>query len=178
MAAPIYSQIEADAVLALPKRIEHAAWEKRKTGRPTDYETSVTVAAIPEINGDGIEFCIEIRTNELTEDISVILTMRIGKRPLEGLCRYDIHDSDHDNPRWFTPATIAAGEFHSHLYSERSVQEFDRWDKCASPLDLSPHGSPAQLRQRLWGRFLDDMRIKFSDSETFDGLFGSAGKTP
>ncbi len=172
MAAPLYSQIEADALIAMPKRIEHAAWEKRKTGRPTDYEESTIVVAIPEVYDEKIVFAIEIRKNDLFDALSITLKGRIGKRPPEGLCRYDIHDNAHDNPPWFLPSFVNAGEFHRHVYQERSVQEFDRWDKCAQPLDLSPDGSPQQLHARLWWRFVGDLKIKFSDTETFGGLFG------
>lgn len=167
MAAPIYSQEEADALIKMRKRIDPEAWKDRTKARPFPFVTSDEVSARPETDDEGrIAFKIEIGVNEQSDSIAILLKGRIDRRPMEGLCRYDIQDGLHENPPWFPPPIINPGQVHRHDYSERSVQEFDRWDKCALPLDLSGEGSPEQLRSRLWRRFLDDLGIRFCDTET------------
>jgi hypothetical protein len=93
VAAPIYSQAEADAMIAMPKRVEPEAWEKSDPGRPTMGEPSRKIEAFPEDNDDAFEFKIILRTSEKTEYFSVTLEGKMAGRVWEGLCRYDIQDN-------------------------------------------------------------------------------------
>jgi hypothetical protein len=61
VAAPIYSQAEADAMIAMPKRVEYEAWEKRSSGRPTEGESSAEIDVFPEDGNSEFAFKIEIR---------------------------------------------------------------------------------------------------------------------
>jgi hypothetical protein len=173
MAAPIYSQAEADAMIAMEKRIEVDAWEKRGSGRASEVDTPVTIDARPE-NGDvRINFKIEMLRNDRNDTFAISLKGKIEGRPWECFCRYEIQNLDHENDtRCCKPSLIPAGAFHCHLYSERSYEVLDRWDGCAELLDLPTDGSFDQQLTRLRWRFVNDMRIRFSDSGTVEGLFG------
>ena len=166
MAAPIYTQKEVDDLLAMPKVVQ---WDSRgRRGWDTHREReSITIQVIVEGDED-IRFSIEAFRNTELGEFSLILKGQIGARPLEGLCRYDIHDGPHRNHKDFWPPDeIADGKPHVHKYREKAIRQGLTWhsyaeilpDDCASVNDLT-------------SRFLKDCNIKFQDKEPHQDLFG------
>lgn len=172
MSAPIYSQVEADALIRMAKRAEFEAWEREPETRPTTFEASKVIRVTPEEDNDGrIEFKIDLRRNEEIEKFSITLIARIHPRTFEGMCRYDVHPNPHDNPEWFAPPSIFHGDLHAHRYSERSVRELDCWDGCALSLGAPRRMSFPNRIGTLKQQFLTDLRVRFSDSDTINRLF-------
>lgn len=171
MAAPIYSQAEADAMIAMEKRVEYDAWQGSSVGRTTDGEASKEIDASPEDGSDQFGFKIEIRRSDDSEYFSITLKGKIIGRPWEGLCRYDVQDNEHVNPPLCAEQiTVDPGVFHRHVYSEVGVRETDKWHACAEILDLPAVPTFDQQLTRLRGAFLEDLKIKFCDSQTQTGF--------
>jgi len=160
-------------MIAMAKRVEVDAWAKRGSGRTSDAGTPVIIDALPESGDSRYQFKIEMWRNDRNDTFAILLKGKIEGRPWEGLSRYEIQNLDHENDdRCCTPGLIEAGYFHRHIYSEKSYEHLDRWDGCAEILDVPVSGSFEQQLIRLRGRFVLDMNIKFSDSDTVNGLFG------
>lgn len=173
MAAPIYSQADADHMMAMPKVIEFDAWANRLSGSRMESNPSIMIEASPEDGNPRFRFRVEMSRNDRNDSFSIMLKGKIDNRPWEGLCRYDIQDIVHENnPNCCPGAEIDAGVFHRHVYSEESCRHLEKWDGCAEVVHLDPSGSFEQQLVRLRGRFLDDMALRFSDSNTANALFG------
>jgi hypothetical protein len=179
MAAPIYSQAEADAMIAMPKRIAFDAWNDRGEGRTTTGEFSCEIKAGPEdaTLQSRYEFEIEIRRNSDLPSYSITLCGRMDNRPKQALCRYDVQAFQHDNTPSLCPPpdSIDPGIFHRHTYNESSCQYLDRWDGCAEPLDIPQDGDFHKQLARLRSQFLIDMSIKFSDANTAQNYLYEGG---
>jgi hypothetical protein len=178
MAAPLYFQREVEMVLALEKRALFESFRRprkaeKRHRRHNEFEEVGVIRLEPEPLQPGIVLEMDICHNLRDDAISIALYAAIQPRPLRPFCRYDVHDSPHENPAWFPPPVIPPGVFHRHVYNERAIQEGDveDWDACAEPLDLVLGGSPQSQKERLKHRFIADLRISFEDRDTRGQLF-------
>lgn len=164
MATSIYTQVEIDQMLATPKDIELDAWEDRTQDRKrSPNSVAIEVSARDR---DDMDFNIAIVRSPRIGSESITLIGKILGRDRRAIARYDIHDAAHKNPPWFDPGFIGPRQPHRHLYNERALKEDREWHACAEPLDLPDDA------QRLLGKLLDDLNIRFSDSKTNTQLFG------
>lgn len=172
MDAPIYSQAEADAMLAMEKV---AAYESQAyhIGRYREGFRSTEFAATGVGDAFDVKFKIIVQANLDIQSYGITLEGSMGGKPFEGLCRYDVHDTPHPNKpnACGPPAEIPPGFFHVHRYCEKAIRKRLRWDACAEFLPIAEEQDlRAQLHQ-LIGSFVADMRLSFSDSATMFGLF-------
>lgn len=187
MVAPLYFDREIAAMLAMEKRILSGGWKplaspnkKSARKRTNEFESVGIMSAEPLIGTPGYVFEIDVCHNLRSDSIHISLYAEIAPRRVLPICRYEIHDSLHTNPLWFPPVVIEGGQFHKHVYNERSIREGDQrdWCECASPLDLGGQCSPDIAMQRLKNKFIDDLHLNFDerdDRQTFIN-FGGTGQ--
>jgi hypothetical protein len=174
MAAPLYFQPEIDALLKMKKRIVADAWKpltpahKREAGkRQNSFEDVATMEAKAFDGSDKYEFQIELCHNLRNDAIAITLFAQIVPRNLTPICRYDVHDSPHNNPKWYSPRKIASGKVHRHIYNERAIRDGDlaSWSDCGDSVRLPTGGSPASQRDRLKRKFIGDLNLHFDQRE-------------
>jgi hypothetical protein len=189
MAAPFYTQEEADMLIAMPKRSAlprsrkpgeiDALTQPTKTFRATAHERVRRIPVAPEDTDSPVKFVVETRENLRTSEYWVLLHAQLPNRPSHPVCRFDLQNGVHINPDWSTPPAIKSGEPHAHYYSSRGEREFNKWDVVATPVDL---GSKRKLnyeteKRNLRGKFWDAMNIRSVDSESAGQLFGRDADT-
>lgn len=120
-----------------------------------------------------VRFKIRTEANLSVGAYCIVLEGSIGNRPIEGLCRYDVHDSIHSNNCRCCdpPPQIFPGQFHAHRYNECTVRRGNNWDKCAALLSIDDDPNFKRQIRQLIGDFIEDMKLKFSDSGTLGTLF-------
>lgn len=170
---PIYTQSEADRMLGLPKI---AAYETQIYTIPNfireGFKTaSLSAEADPPCE---VEFDIATQVNFDIHAYCIVLSGKMGSRPWAALCRYDVHDNPHPNkPDCSQPGILLPGVFHVHRYNYARMIAGGVWDDCAEDLPMEVTATAAfsmQLRD-LIGRFITDMRLRFSDTATMLELF-------
>lgn len=167
MAAPIFTQHEADGLIKAKKSAIHEAWITKQQDRQNSIHSVVLEGETDD------EFSIPLKIsfyhNRAIGSTNILLEARMAGRPWEGICRYDIHDSPHKNLReWMHPPDfIGAGVPHRHLYSERADRELGSWHARAEILDSTACSSP----ERLLGTFMKDMKFSFTDPQSHQSLF-------
>jgi hypothetical protein len=176
MAAPIYTQDQVAAMIAMPKYVEHDAWEKRFDGRLGNDEERNRIKAQPADEKDLTEFVIEICRCIARGEASFTLFGKLLGYTEHPLCRYEIQCSRHTNPKWFSPSMFGSFIPHKHIYNERAVREDYSWDKCAEPLRMSLPRKKRKLTITQWidrigPHFLKDANIEISDPRAMP-LFG------
>lgn len=180
MAAPIYSQAEADRMIAMAKVAPLADLQREKKSdtegtstrrmRVTKHEKRTIRQVEPEQEST-VRFHVEICENTRTEGIAITLFGSMDSRPVRPLCRYEIQDSGHHNPPGFSPEFVGSGRPHRHMYSEHHEREYDSWSRCAEPIDIQMPATFSGQRTHLIGKFYADMNIKFSDGDEAFALF-------
>lgn len=164
MDIPPYSQAECDYLIGMTKVIRADAYDGLDA-RQTRHERSQRILAHPENADEPVEFRIDLRYNRIIYTFSISLLGKMDERELTGLCRYEIQDSPHKNPKWFEPREIASGVAHVHRYSHRAMTECGIWWRCASPLDVPTESKwTTQQFHALQGCFVGDMSIRFEDT--------------
>lgn len=169
MATSIYTQDEVELMLATPKTMELDAWEGRTTDRKGSPRS--VVLSVEAVDRNDMEFWVEFVKGEWNDSTHVTLKGRIMGRDPRALVRYDLHDGSHDNPSWCGSVFTGSRVPHRHVYSEESLVNDRLWDACAYPLD-----DLEDNRLKLVGRFIDDMNIRFVDSNTNTQLFDFMNK--
>src|SRR5690349_10259152 len=125
MATPSYTQFEVNWLIGLNKV---AAYEGEIYEVFTRYRpgySSAAFEAIPMLEmKPPVRFKIRTEANLAIGAYCIVLEASIGDRPMEGICRYDVHDSLHlNNCRCCgPPPQIQPGEFHQHCYNECTVK--------------------------------------------------------
>lgn len=173
--AAIYTQAEADLILKLPKQIDRDDWDNRATpsGRDDERRVNFSIAFVDPTKCPDTKITVTIKVKDSDSTMSLMLLAKIGKRPVQPLCRYEIQNNDHRNPDWYQPCVVESGEYHKHVYSVRAYEEFfGQWDKCADPLG-KPKGvsSPASEFKALKAMFLEDLNIKIIDKNALSDLW-------
>jgi len=153
-------------MLSIAKVVELNAWETRRQGRQGSERARVVSAM--SVDRDDVEFAIEIHRTPGVEACSITLKGKIHPRPFQAICRYDVHDTDHQNPRGSMPETVESGAPHRHLYREEHDRKRNKWDVFAEPI----RDASATSAERLLGAFVCDMNIRFQDQRTNTELFG------
>jgi hypothetical protein len=176
MEAPIYTQGQADYMLALEKRAEFEAQIWAITGQVRTGFISREFSAQAESVQEPVRYKIITQANFDAFAYSITLSGSLRDGPMQALCRYDVHDSFHLNSDCHCcppPPEIHPGVLHVHRYNECAILEGRTWCKCATPLAVEPD-QPIRLQLRqLIGIFISDMRLRFSDSSTMRELFGT-----
>jgi len=155
-------------MLEMGKFVDWNAWEEKQPGRAL-IEGSVAIKATSE--SPEFEFMIEVYGERDLGACHVLLKGRITPRPFEGLARYDIQDTVHENPDWSGGALIEPQIPHRHFYNERALRSEDNWGAIAEPLTLKKNSPNVLL-----GTFLKDLNISFSDSQTHNSMFDWVNK--
>lgn len=173
--AVIYRQSEVDKLLTLPKYIDGEMWNEKATPRGRKDEEQV---AIPCVLDDESQFAdaklkVIIRVDHRKETMAFVLNVRLGKRPEQPICRYEVQNSEHINPPWYSPEVIEVGEFHRHVFNARAYEEYYMgWDKCADSLGMpSKNSSPQSEYQSLKKKFLTDLNIDIRDKDASRGIW-------
>lgn len=168
-----YSQDEADWMISLPKigRHEGEIYDVVTRYRP-GYSSKAFEAETVDAQKPPVRFKIRTEANMAIGAYCIVLEGSIGDRPMEGLCRYDVHDSVHKNNCRCCdpPPQIMFGQFHQHRYNECTIKRGNVWDKCATLISIDEAMFKRQIRQ-LIGKFIDDMKLTFSDSATIGSIF-------
>jgi len=161
-----YSQEEAEWLISLAKtaRYEAEIYEVANHYRPGfsskafDCDSSAPQSA-------PVKFRIKTEANTAIGAYCIVLQGAIGDRRMEGICRYDVHETIHANDCscCAPPPEIMPGQFHVHRYSECTIRRGNNWDKCSTILPIDDIAFKRQVRQ-LIGAFIEDMRLSFSDS--------------
>jgi hypothetical protein len=166
MAKVTYAQNEADWLIGLTKFADFegdifSGISTRKTeGKWLSFE------AHPEQNlRPSARFMVRTEFNLAIGAYCIVLEGAIGTRPLEGICRYDVHDSIHPNNCrcCAPPPQIWPGDFHVHRYNECTIRRGNHWDKCATLLQIADNDLFDRRVRGMIGQFVDDMHIKFTD---------------
>ncbi|GEM_PF-3528994 len=167
MAAPIFTQHEADHLITVKKNAILDAWSEKTTDRQNSIESAVLEGESDEATPVPVRVIFHRKLDVGSTNIT--LEAMLPGRPMAALCRYDIHDSPHLNKKqWMRPPDlIPPSAPHRHIYSERSEREIGVWDARAELLDPKRCSS----RERLLGAFLSDMRFHFTDNESQQELF-------
>src|SRR5438128_428070 len=118
MAAPIYSQQQVSALIALPKFVKYDEWQNRFDGRSTPDEERKRLKAHPVDATDSTEFVIETCKCIARGEASFTLFGKLIGYPEHPLCRYEVQISRHSNPKWFPPSMIGPRVLHKHVYNE------------------------------------------------------------
>lgn len=168
-------------LLGMPKRVFAEDWESRlhsdqavkpkKRRQVATFERKIRLKSRPEDSNASACFEIELVQNFRTDAVGLTLYAAIGLRPMLPICRYDFDDNEHENPDFCAFPSVTSGSFHRHVYNERAVRELDRWDACAEKLELPTSGGPKQLLDRLKGRFLQDLHIRFERKDDQQSVF-------
>ena len=176
-AVDIYTQAEVDMMLALPKFAEYEAqmyWasSRRQTGLLT-----ADFVAHPEDPTTGITYRVEVAKNERIESFNILLQGKIDDHPMEGLCRYNVHNSMHENEcaNCGPPPAILPTEFHVHRYNEACVRKGHVWDSCATLLTVSGGDTFLEDTRILTETFVRNMMITFRDSVALAWIYGPGG---
>ncbi len=175
MPNPEYSQSEADWLISLEKlaALEGEIYDVLSRYRP-GFSCKVFEAGSEIEQSPPVRFRIRTEANISIGAYCIVLEASIGSRPLAGICRYDVHDSLHNNncSCCDPPPQILPGQFHAHWYNECTIRRGNNWDKCGVTLEIDEDIFKRQIRQ-LIGVFIEDMKLKFSDSGTIGSLFES-----
>ena len=169
-----YLQTEADWMISLDKVAVHEGeiydvltrFRPGFTSKAFDAEAAIT-------QHPQVRFKIRTEANLSIGAYCIVLEGAIGDRQMEGLCRYDVHDSIHSNNCRCCdpPAQVFPGQFHSHRYNECTIRRGNNWDKCATLLSIVDDPVFKRQIRELIGGFIDDMKLRFSDSGTHGTLF-------
>jgi hypothetical protein len=179
MAAPIYSQAQADAMIVAPKYISYDAWNEQwanlcaRVRRPASDEDRVRIK-VESGDGDLTEFCVECCKCPARGEASYTLFGKLLGYVEHPLCRYDLQVCRHTNPRWFPPWVIGSRVLHRHIYNERAIRENCTWDKCAEPLKIPKPKRKLSFQQsidRLTPHFLTDIKLDIYDPKVAGMLF-------
>lgn len=176
MQLPIYTQQQADAMIALPKRAVYEAQMYAIAGQHRSGFAIKEFAAHPEDLTQPVRFKILTQANFDLDAYSITLLASWEAGPWQALCRYDVHDSYHPNDNCVhcgPPPGIEPGVLHVHRYNEAAIRDDWTWDKCATPLAIDPEQPLHRQLRQLIGLFVQDMQIRFSDSTTANALFES-----
>jgi hypothetical protein len=173
MAAPIYSQAEAQFLIECDKGLVGNAFSQLVPARGNQYRLSCRIDLLTYGQEEGrFMFRLEVQVNERTEEAGISLLGNMDSRGWVGLARYEIQRMSHYNKEPCDRRTIRANVVHRHIYSEAAVRELHFWDSCAEELPEVPTGgSFGQIRERIMRRMLDDMKIELVDRDAADGLF-------
>jgi hypothetical protein len=175
MAIAEYSQAEADWMIALEKIAKYEAeiYEVHSRYRP-GYSSKAFEAETKIEQRPAVSFKVRTEANISVGAYCIVLEGSIGERPMEGLCRFDVHDTAHNNNCicCAPPPQIFPGQFHVHRYNECTINRGNNWDKCGSLLTVVDSEFKKQIRQ-LIGNFIDEMKLTFSDSDTVLSIFES-----
>ena len=167
MAAPIFTQQEANGLIRSQKVAVHEAWTTKQQDRQNSIHSVVLEGETDDESS--IPLRISFYQNQAIGSTNIILEAKMTGRPWEGICRYDIHDSPHKNLcGWMHPPEyIEPGIPHRHIYSERAERELGSWHARAEILDSTECSSP----ERLLGTFMRDMKFHFTDKQSHQSLF-------
>jgi hypothetical protein len=173
MDEPIYSQAEADAMIAMGKVAPFEAQLYAVTGfHRVGYRTLELEVKPTDPHAD-VKFTIRIGVNFDLDAYAISLVGAIGSRKPQYLCRYDVHDSYHDNSKCAhcgPPPGILPGQHHVHTYNEEAIRAGFEWHRCATLIDAAPQTQQAPFRE-LIGQFVDGVRLSFADGSKADDLF-------
>jgi hypothetical protein len=175
-----YTQIEAEWMIGLPKRapVEAKMYSIVSPRRPGFCEVKFMADADPQPN-PAVRFVIQTAAKFSIGAYCIQLHGRIGNRGMEGLCRYDVHNTPHaNNHRCCTtpPPEIFPRQFHVHRFNECSAEHGVGWDKCATLFPIVHNDSFGLMIRDLIGCFVADMKLKFSDTGSLESLF-QTGRT-
>lgn len=175
VSASAYTQDEIDWMLSLEKiaKYEGEMFEVYSRYRPGYSCKAFDAETKLELN-PAVLFKVRTEANLSIGAYCIVLEGSIGDRPLEGICRFDVHDSVHNNncKCCSPPPQIFPGQFHEHRYNECTINRGNSWDKCGTLLAVDDAEFRRQIRQ-LIGDFIDRMKLTFSDSGTLTSLFES-----
>jgi hypothetical protein len=130
VAAQGYTQTEADWMMSLNKlaEFETELYAIADSHRPGFIELGFNAVADPQEN-PSVRFKILTAANFSIGAYSIEVLGEIGNRGIEGLCRYEIHDSLHSNNHHCcaSPPEIDSGQFHSHRFNECAMNAAPSW---------------------------------------------------
>lgn len=174
--AAIYSQKEADLILKLPKQIDRDDWENRATPRGRNEEerrVNVSCSFVDPTQCPDTKLTVTIKVKDSDDTMSLMLLAKIGKRPEQPMCRYEIQNAEHANPPWYPPPVVEFGEYHKHVYNVRAYEEFfGDWDKCADVLGRpKKNSSPASELNALKEMFLRQLNIEIIDRDAASSIW-------
>lgn len=173
MAAPVYTQSQAQSMIEMQKVVPHDAWENRFEGRPsTTQEIRNRIRVVPEEEANLTEFIVETCLCPGRGEAAFTLLGKLLGYTEQPLCRYEVQISRHTNPRWFPPFVIAPRALHRHVYNERAIREDWPWDKCAELLKQPKRKlSLQQAIDILTPIFINDVRLEIHDPDVLGHLF-------
>lgn len=124
----------------------------------------------------GTKLLVEYRDADRRISPLIALKVLLTRRHKEMICRYDVHNGMHRNPKWYTPQLVNSRQFHRHVFNERAYRETGVWDQCGDFIIQPQHPLPPQrYSEFLRHRFITDLNIKFTDKTGALALFGDDG---
>src|SRR4051812_1066058 len=116
MAAPIFSEDEVARLMAMPKHVRFEDWEGKWSCRD-GADDKVRIKVYPaEPEDDDAEFLIEREERRYRGEIFITLVAKLPQRR-HPVCRYDLQQGIHRNPKWIRPRVVPPRAFHRHVYN-------------------------------------------------------------
>lgn len=165
MAAPVFSKSDVLRLIAMPKHVRYDDWQADWKSREGSVP-AVKIKAFPNDEDEDIEFIIERVDRRDRGEVTLNLYVKLPELArAHPLCRYDLQNLRHRNPKWFTPKIIPSRTFHKHVYNERAVRENlpKDWALCAEPIDIKPERDFQRNLSKLLRVFLEELHIEMHD---------------
>ncbi len=162
VAAPLFTDDEIKRFITMRKNVAHEAWQNMGESRAGRQNRTILASADTQ---PSLRF--EIEWDQTDTACSFTLSVHTDDgRPKQAIVRYDIQDNPHTNPKDMPPKYIPPGQPHRHIHTERGMREFGNWSKWAEPIQLKRESCDL-----LRAKFLQDLNIHFTDSQTHGAFF-------
>jgi hypothetical protein len=161
MPAPLFTTEEIGRLAAVRKHVDHEGRHRRLPNR----EGKLQIYTLSSDDMPNVAFFVEL--DRQIPGCHFTLSVKMDDaRPEQAIVRYDIQPMAHINP---DGSVMQPNLPHRHTYTPQMVSQFGAWDRIAERIFLQ-----SNVCDRLWAKFLTDLNIHFSDTDTQLFSFSSA----